>query len=784
MTNMLTFHGSRDTNKNTGQDYGTVTFKQIAEMAKNPPSVAKEDAQAYIPSSYIASDGRTHSTQTEHGKFHSINMDSDTGDVTLDQLDNAIVEVLGDVSRIIYSSRGSTKDKQKWRAIIPVRQPINGEDYTYVQEDVFNQIAKHGIKLDFALRLTGQPIFLPNKGEFYEHRIANGKGGLKSIDQVKGLTQRIVERAEREEIEARAARAEAKAKAAERQRKIDLTGELPPVDHYNANHDIESVMAQYGWTPMGKGRGYNLWASPFSQSGGPSVRCYTQDQKCVSFTDSDRGQVGYTTKGGHTMYDAFDIYVAREHGGDFIEATRKYAREAGLGRSDNQSHKSTKGPSSGAYIEPDAVTASNHPLAKFVDPLPTTLTANEFVIDGVISAGMVLLAGGWGAGKTSQLIPLMAKAAHLCKADDPLRSKLRRRVIYISEDIQQAQLILKAMHVNGEFGDCGADEVADYFKCVQADRMNAEKIALVADTYAGLTTANTSGITGVTYDAKPVIVMDTRSAVIELGDENDNTEAGAVISTLRQGFPGFPIVIVGHLPKSLKRADTKDMSGRGAGAWEADVQQVLYLVSDDGVRFLDVATPKHRFASSIDGLKFDTVRKTFIVKDALGEDVEQATVYGTPSVVPLGEREEVKREQKALADQQKAEDAVKEMRGAILDIARGWQSNDDVINHRYMRKNVIGRDETVSDCVNKLIDEKWLFELEIPRDLQSNTKRNSYIIGLTPQQRDTYLDDGTLPEGHSIPPKNGCKNEAWLKQFDGSRNFSTQPEKDRKSWEI
>ena len=404
-------------------------------------------------------------------------------------------------------------------------------------------------------------------------------------------------------------------------------------------------------------------------------------------------------------------------------------------------------------IRPDAITADNHRLAKYVDPLPATLTATEFVIDGVISAGMVMLAGGWGAGKTSQLIPLMTRAAHLCKEDDPLRPKLRRRVIYITEDIKQAQLILRAMHENGEFGDCNAAEVADYFKCVSAERMSAKDIIIAADAYSALITANKSTKTGVTYHAKPVIVIDTRSAVIELEDENSNTEAGAIIATMRQGFPGYTIIIVGHLAKSLKRADTKDMSGRGAGAWEADVQQVLYLANDGGERFLDVASPKHRFASSVDGLTFSAVRKTFIAKDVLGEDVDEVAVYGQPTILALGCREERKQE----AEQERKQEAVKEMRGEILDITRKWRSEDTIINRASLRDEVTGRGANVVNAINALIDEGWLHELSIPADLRDFPRASLYIIGLTPEERKIYQASGTLPEGFEIPKTKAAK---------------------------
>lgn len=401
----------------------------------------------------------------------------------------------------------------------------------------------------------------------------------------------------------------------------------------------------------------------------------------------------------------------------------------------------------------DAITAENHPLTKYVNPLPATLTANEFVLDGIIAAGMTMLAGGWGAGKTSQLVPLMTRAAHLCKEDDPLRPRLRRKVIYISEDVKQAQLILKAMRVNGEFGTIDDSEIEEHFKVVEAVRMGAKDIALAAKTYAKLETPNTSETTGITYNAKPVIVIDTRSAVIELEDENNNSEAGAIIATLRQGFPSFPMIIVGHLSKSLKRADTKDMSGRGAGAWEADVQQVLYLANDGGERFLDVASPKHRFASSVDGIIFSTAQTEFSAKNVLGEDVIEKAVYGKPTIVALGGREERKQE----VERERKQEAVKEMRGNILDITRKWKSRHTIINRASLKQDVTGRADDIAGAINDLIDGGWLHEISIPKKLRDFPRASLYIIGLTPEERKIYQASGALPEGFEVPKTEKAK---------------------------
>jgi hypothetical protein len=56
------------------------------------------------------------------------------------------------------------------------------------------------------------------------------------------------------------------------------------------------------------------------------------------------------------------------------------------------------------------------------------------------------------------------------------------------------------------------------------------------------------------------------------------------------------------------------------------------------------------------------------------------------------------------------------------------------------------------DCINKLIHESWLIEMPIPQNVRKNPKQDSYIIGLTPQERDAYKKDRALPAGADNPP--------------------------------
>lgn len=398
--------------------------------------------------------------------------------------------------------------------------------------------------------------------------------------------------------------------------------------------------------------------------------------------------------------------------------------------------------------DPQPSTEKLHPYLRFEIPETDTFMAPEFVLDGIMIAGSVILAGGWGVGKTSQLVPLLFRAAHLCAPDDPLRPLLRRRVVYISEDVEQVRQIVRSMRAAGELDGISKEEVEDYFKVVSAVRMKPEEIIKVAKPYAGLAVKNNSPATGVSREAHALVVFDTRSACIDLDDESDNTEAGRVMATLRQGFPDNPQLIVGHIAKALKKADAGDLSGRGAGAWEADAQQVLYLVEKDGERWLDVAGPKHRFVASVDGIAFETVRSETNAIDPLGRSVTMQLVHGKPRKVQLGQR--------AIDKARLAEENEREARNAtraeVLTLARELHEAGAGCNRARLKKDIKRQSKVVVEMIDELLDEGWLLEMPIEASARRHPSNAHYLFPPSPSERDAYLRTGVLPPAAHQPP--------------------------------
>ena len=248
-----------------------------------------------------------------------------------------------------------------------------------------------------------------------------------------------------------------------------------------------------------------------------------------------------------------------------------------------------------------------HRSSRFVGFTGTPI-APEMVIDGVMQAGQVVLTGPRGCGKSTIAITLAMLAAHLCRTDHPLRPTLRRNVVYIAEDVQQAMMTATAL---ARRWGVAIDDVRERIKFVKAERIAADYIADACDEFLALGVENVSKVTGKRFTARPLVILDTRNATIAVEDENANAEASEALATLRARFD-VPTLLIAHPAKG--NAGTT----RGAGAWEADAQQVIYVSVDATTRARTVhlsadaeRDAKRRFETDIDYLKVDSDVVTF-----------------------------------------------------------------------------------------------------------------------------------------------------------------------------
>jgi len=314
--------GQHDTHKATGQSYSTITGRDIVTMIQTPQAVAKDKAQWLIPSSYHAADARCHDAQRTHGQFWFLTLDIDQNDLDMADIDKALSEVIGDACRLVYSSRSATADNRKWRALVPLASPIAGADYADTQNAFFNLLeqASDGVLIpDRALARPGQLVYLPNRGEFYQHHIEKGQRLVLTDHPI--IVRRDAIRADLTAAAKEASAARNK-RAAERLNKA-VGGDASPVDTFNAAHSVADLLARYGYAQVGQS---NDWRSPYQTGGSYATRAF--DGYWVSLSGSDAAQeIGAATQNGYRHGDAFDLFAHFEHGGNFTAAVAAYGAE-------------------------------------------------------------------------------------------------------------------------------------------------------------------------------------------------------------------------------------------------------------------------------------------------------------------------------------------------------------------------------------------------------------------------------------------------------------------------
>ena len=331
-----------------------------------------------------------------------------------------------------------------------------------------------------------------------------------------------------------------------------------------------------------------------------------------------------------------------------------------------------------------------HKWAAFMNPLPDEIAAPEFIIDDVIAAGTVVIAGERGLGKTSALVPLMAAAAGLTE-EFPLKATIRRHVVYVSEDVEQVQRILMAMRTNGQLVDDNA-EVESRFKLVPAARMKAQEITKLKPHLDDLWD-NNDRVDGGNYCAAPVLALDTTNATIDLDNISDNSEVSKAVSELREGLSPINVILVGHIAKS-QRSDIKSISFIRAGAWEGDTQQNLYLVSEDGCRYLVLG--KKRFETDVREYLLHSRSAEMQGINKLGETKEMLCFYSIPEPIS----DSLKAERKAEQRREFADRNFFSVKKQCLDLI----SEEPGIKAGEIKARMSKRSETVGAALETLVD--------------------------------------------------------------------------------
>ena len=329
-----------------------------------------------------------------------------------------------------------------------------------------------------------------------------------------------------------------------------------------------------------------------------------------------------------------------------------------------------------------------HPWSIFTPSCPDVLEVPEFVLDNVLAAGTIVIAGQRGLGKTSALVPLMAIASGLCTAV-PLGASVRRKVIYVSEDPAQVKRILHAMCKSGHIRRTQA-EINEVFKLVQGSRLTPKEIVELKPHLKEHWLDNETA-SGGNYSAPPVIVLDTTNATIEIENISDNSLVSKAISELRNGLGEMPLVLVGHMPKT-SLADVRHKSFVGAGSWENDTQQNLYLIMEDNMRYLIFG--KNRFSPEITEYALHSHHADMEGINTLGYPVKLRCWYSIPEAMSRERKQELKEKK---AEQKRLDSKYSQMEKLLETIIE----NPGICTTE-LKKTVCGRSDSQTVALKQL----------------------------------------------------------------------------------
>jgi RecA-family ATPase len=381
-----------------------------------------------------------------------------------------------------------------------------------------------------------------------------------------------------------------------------------------------------------------------------------------------------------------------------------------------------------------------HPLARYVEigdqPKPP-----NWIIPGFIAQGVVVISGAPGVGKTTALLPLAMTAAGL--HGDDLMPRHWRHVIYVTEDEEQVMRILAGIVGHGGLR-ISMEDVRERIHIVKAVLLNPEFVATVGTTYREKFTHKVHDV-----DLLPLVVLDTKSAVLAVRDENDNAEASRLMASLKQGFDGLPVWLVAHIAKtSFTRKDA--LTSRGAGAYEGDANQTLFLVKEGDTRFLLMGKP--RFEPRWPELEIVSHTAQSPALDEFG-NVETIVMRWGIARPPQQSRKEAEKR----ATEQERKDYEVTLRQEIRDaVETAWQTGYP-LNRAGVRAKVRHKAADVGNMIENLLTERWLHEVPVPSKDRTNSSKSAFLVNFSTEEHEAVLAGDGMPAHKLVVPASWCK---------------------------
>jgi hypothetical protein len=269
----------------------------------------------------------------------------------------------------------------------------------------------------------------------------------------------------------------------------------------------------------------------------------------------------------------------------------------------------------------------------------------RYMVKGFWAHSFMVLAGQPGIGKTTAVISLCMVMAGLQAKDCELTATKKRKTIIVTEDSDQVERTLTGY--SRHYG-ISASELANWFVIIDAKRSQVKDLLMLAHNVIHHTIDN----------VRPLLVLDTANATMDIDNENDNSEVGAYIAALKQTIYiqlDTPVCIITHTNKTISKSDS-DATARGASAFTGDATLTGVLFEDETkTRYMRLV--KTRYQPNFREIKFNSDVFADTVLDEDGDIQEQMVLLVVPAMSSEDDRRQAANDRMNDKRQQQVQDA-------------------------------------------------------------------------------------------------------------------------------
>ena len=328
----------------------------------------------------------------------------------------------------------------------------------------------------------------------------------------------------------------------------------------------------------------------------------------------------------------------------------KYAKDCGWEASTKQTERKSAVEDFAAVIS-----QAQAPVATDAQDAPQgwperTLTIGQikpirYMVKGFWAHSFMVLAGQPGIGKTTAVISLCMVMAGIQAKDCELTATKKRKTIIVTEDSDQVERTLTGY--SRHYG-INSQALSDWFVIIDAKRSNVKDLLMLAHNVINHTIDN----------VRPLLVLDTANATMDIDNENDNSEVGAYIAALKQTIYiqlDTPVCIITHTNKTISKSDS-DATARGASAFTGDATLTGVLFEDETkTRYMRLV--KTRYQPNFREIKFQSDVFADTVLDEDGDIQEQMVLLVVPAMSSEEDRRQAANDRQNDKRQQQIQDA-------------------------------------------------------------------------------------------------------------------------------